>query len=69
MIQFLVSCEFYIKNIYLFVFSNFFFHFDKIWLIGRHDYPVNKWVMLGLKNFDPSNKHVGLVLTYVVEYS
>ena len=31
--------------------------------------PFNKWVRLGLRNFDPFNKHVRLVLTYVVEYS
>jgi len=31
--------------------------------------PFNKWVMLGLKNFDPFNKHVRLVLTHIVEYS
>ena len=29
----------------------------------------NKCVMLGLKNFDPFNKYVKLVLTYIVEYS
>ena len=28
--------------------------------------PFNKWVRLGLRNLDPFNKHVGLVLTYVV---
>ena len=28
----------------------------------------NKWVMLGLRNLDPFNKHVGLVLIYIVEY-
>ena len=28
--------------------------------------PFNKWVGLGLKNLDLFNKHVGLVLTYVV---
>ena len=31
--------------------------------------PFNKWAGLGLMNLDPFNKHVGLVLTYVVEYS
>ena len=30
--------------------------------------PFNKWVGLGLKNLNLFNKHVGLVLTYVVEY-
>ena len=29
----------------------------------------NKWVVLGLRNLDPFNKHVGLILTYIVEYS
>ena len=29
----------------------------------------NKWVVLGLRNLDLFNKHVGLVLTYIVEYS
>ena len=31
--------------------------------------PFNKWVELGLRNLDLFNKHVGLVLTYVVKYS
>ena len=30
--------------------------------------PFNNWVWLGLRNLDLFNKHVGLVLTYVVEY-
>ena len=29
----------------------------------------NKWVVLRLRNLDPFNKHVGLVLTYIIEYS
>ena len=29
----------------------------------------NKWVMLGLRNLDLFNKHVGLTLTYIIEYS
>ena len=31
--------------------------------------PFNKWVGLGLGNLDSFNKQVGLVLTYVIEYS
>ena len=31
--------------------------------------PFNKQVILGLRNPDPFNKRVGLVLTYIVEYS
>ena len=31
--------------------------------------PFNKWVVLGLRNLDPFNKHVGLVSTYIVGYS
>ena len=62
----LVRSEFYIKNIYLFFFHNFIFHFNKkVDTIN----PFNKWVMLGLINLNPFNKHVGLVLTYIVEYS
>ena len=29
----------------------------------------NKWVVLGLRNPDTFNKHVGLGLTHIVEYS
>ena len=29
----------------------------------------DKWVVLGLRNFDTFNKHVGLVLTHLVRYS
>ena len=28
----------------------------------------NKYVVLGLRNFDLFNKHIGLVLTYIVGY-
>lgn len=31
--------------------------------------PFNKQVVLGLKNLDPFNKHVGLVLIHRVKYS
>ena len=30
--------------------------------------PFNKWVVLGLRNLDPFNKHVRLVLTRIVGY-
>ena len=29
----------------------------------------NKYVVLGLRNLDPFNKHVGLVLTQIVRFS
>ena len=29
----------------------------------------DKWVVLELRNLDPFNKHVGLMLTYIIEYS
>ena len=29
----------------------------------------NKWVVLRLRNLDPFNKHVGLELTHIIEYS
>ena len=64
----LVSFEFYIKNIYLF-FYNFFFILIKYDKKVDTINPFNKWVMLGLRNLNPFNKHVGLVLTYIVEYS
>ena len=65
--QLLVSSEFYIKKIYLFVFSYFFL------ILIKSDKQVDttdpfKWVVLELKNLDPFNKYVGLVLTYIVEY-
>ena len=31
--------------------------------------PFNKWVVLELGNPDPFNKHVGLGLTHIIEYS
>ena len=69
MIQLLVSFEFYIKNIYLFVFTFFFFILIKsnkqVDMIDL----FNKQVMLGLRNLDPFSKHVGLILIYIVEYS
>ena len=62
--QLLVSSEFYIKNIYLFFFI--LIKYDK--QVDITD-PFNKWVVLGLRNLDPFNKQVGLVLTYIVKYS
>ena len=78
MIQLLISSEFYTKNIYFFGFSslnlvntNYFFLFILINSDKQVDTinPFNKWVMLGLSNLDPFNKHVGLVLTHIVKYS
>ena len=68
--QLLVNSKFYIKNIYFFCFFIIFF-FILIKSNKQVDMidPFNKWVRLGLRNLDPFNKHVGLVLTYVVEYS
>ena len=63
--QLLVISKFYIKNIYFFC---FFILIKSNKQIDMTD-PFNKWVGLGLKNLDLFNKHVGLVLTYVVEYS
>ena len=75
--QLLVSSEFYIKNIYLFWFfiihinlvNTIFFFFIKsnkqVDTIGL----FNKWVVLGLRNLDPFNKHVGLMLTHIIGYS
>ena len=31
--------------------------------------PFNKLIVLGLRNLDPFNKHIGLVLTHIVGYS
>ena len=31
--------------------------------------PFNKWVVLGLRNLDSFNKHVGLRLTHIVKHS
>ena len=64
-----VSYEFYIKNIYLFIFAFFFLilvKFDK--QVDTTD-PFNKWVMLGLINLDLFNKYIELVLTHIIEYS
>ena len=69
MMQLLVSSEFYIKYIYLFDFSFFFFILIKSDKQIDTTSPFNKWVVLELRNLDPFNKHVGLMLTYIVEYS
>ena len=80
--QLFVSSEFYIKNVFFcfFFFHNsiwlilsfifFFFHFDKN-LINRFNTIdlFNKWVVLGLRNFDSFNKLVELVLTHIIGYS
>jgi len=81
--QLLVNHEFHIKNIYLFGF--FIIHTNSVntkiiiiffWVILiKSNKQVdttdsfNKWVVLGLRNLDSFNKHVGLKLTYIVEYS
>ena len=63
-----------VLNFILKIFICFFFHNFFVILI-KYDKKVDtinpfyKWVMLGLRNLNPFNKHVGLVLTYIVEYS
>ena len=69
MMQLLVSSEFYIKYIYLFDFSFFFFILIKSDKQINTTGPFNKCAVLELRNLDPFNKHVGLMLTYIVEYS
>ena len=66
--QLLLNFEFYIKNIYVF-FIIFFFILIKYDKQVDMTNPINKWVMLGLRNLDSFNKHVGLVLTYIFGYS
>ena len=68
--QLLVSFNFYIKKFYLFVFSQIsFFILIKSDKQVDTTNPFNKWVVLQLRNLDLFNKHVRLVLTYVVGYS
>ena len=50
----------------MFPFSIFLIKFDK--QVNMTDL-FNKWVVLGLRNPDPFNKHVRLVLTQIVRYS
>ena len=68
--QLLVNSKFYTKNIYIFFFFIIFVFFILIKSNKQVDTtdPFNKWIRLGLRNLDPFNKHVGLVLTYAVEY-
>ena len=68
--QLLVSFNFYIKKIYLFVFSqiSFFILIKSDKQVDTTD-PFNKWVVLELRNLDVFNKHVRLVLTYIIGYS
>ena len=62
--------NFILKIFICLFFHNFFFliliKFNK--QIDTTD-PFYKWVMLGLVNLNPFNKHVRLVLTYIVGYS
>ena len=68
--QLLISFNFYIKKFYLFVFSQIsFFILIKSDKQVDTTNPFNKWVVLQLRNLDLFNKHVRLVLTYVVGYS
>jgi len=75
--QLLVNFEFYIKkNIFCF----FIIHINLVntifflFVLIKFDKQVNiidsfnKWVVLELRNFDPFNKYVGLVLTHIVRY-
>ena len=68
--QLLVSFNFYIKKFYLFVFSqiSFFILIKSDKQVDTTD-PFNKWVVLELRNLDVFNKHVRLVLTYIIGYS
>ena len=63
--------QFFILKIFICLFFHNFFFFILIKYNKQVDTtdPFNKWIVLGLRNLDPFNKHVGLVLTYIVEYS
>ena len=64
----LINSKFYIKNIYFFFFVIYFFILIKS---DKQVYTIdqfNKWVVLRLRNLDPFNKHVGLVLIYIIGY-
>ena len=65
--QLLVNSKFYIKKIFFFII--FFFILIKSNKQVDTTNSFNKWVGLTLRNLDLFNKHVGLVLTYIVEYS
>ena len=65
MIQLFVSFEFYIKNIYLFFFFILIKSDKQVNMIDS----FNKWVVIRLRNFDPFNKHDGLMLIYIIGYS
>ena len=52
--------------IYIYIFFFILIKSDK--QIDTTD-PFNKLVMLGLRNLDPFNKHVGLMLIYIIGYS
>ena len=58
--QLLISFEFYIKNIYLFVIIFFFILIKSNKQINTTNL-FNKRVVLGLRNIDPYNKNIGLV--------
>ena len=54
--------NFILKNIYIYIYCFFIkIKYDK--QVDITD-PINKWVVLGLRNLDPFNKYVKLVLTY-----
>ena len=68
--SYLLVLNFILKIFMCLFFHNFFF-FILIKSNKQVDTidPFNKWVMLGLRNLELFNKHVGLVLTYIVGYS
>ena len=81
-LEYVLVLNYYLRCIYLLIlnfilkiFICLFFHKFFFLILIKSDKQVNtidafnKWVVLGLRNFDPFNKHVGLVLTYIVEYS
>ena len=63
--------NFILKIFICLFFHNFFFFFILIKSDKQDDTTnlFNKWIVLGLRNLDPFNKHIGLVLTYIVGYS
>ena len=65
--QLLVSYEFYTIFFFCLFFHNFFL-FILIIYNKQVDTanPFNKWIVLGLRNLNPFNKHVGLVLTHIL---
>ena len=64
--EFYIVCLFFQIYIYIYIYIFFFILIKSDKQVDNTD-PFNKYIVLGLRNLDSFDKHVGLVLTNIID--